>query len=334
MVSFKGVFIASCAIVLAGNVAADEKQDFDDFIISIQTDNDFYFSDRDEEYTNGQRLNVSFPFRKEPKWLMKAVDWFPVGEESKFRRYSLTFGQSVFTPRDVSRPDIVITERPYAAYGYLGAGYADPKDFHTDLFNINVGVTGKLALGEAIQKTLHDLKGSKEPQGWVHQHGEELTLMAQFVRMHAGREGSLIGGDYWDVTPHSGFSLGTPNSHLMGGVTFRVGTAIGREAGGLPVLQPQMIVHDIYRSDPSFAFNVVAGIESRLVLYDFSLDGSLFGGNKHTVEKKTFVTQAHLGFVAYYRGWRWGYTHIIESKRYDLQKRRHTYGSITLSRYF
>lgn len=318
-------------------VTAEEtksKPDSDKYLVSIQTDNDFYFVGRDEDYTFGQRGTLSFPFRKEPDWLMKAVDWFPLGRESKHRRYNMSFGQSVFTPKDVLDPNIIEGERPYAAYMFLGAGYADPSDFHTDLFSINLGVTGDLALGEVAQKALHRTKGSKEPQGWNNQIGTEGTLMMQFVRVFAGREGSRIGGRYWDVTPHAGFSIGTPNTHLMSGVTFRIGTGIDREAGGLPILQPQMAPHDVYDGSQGWAFNIVAGLEARTVLYDYALDGALFAGNPHTVNKKTFTGQAHVGFVVYKGPWRLGYNHVIRAKEYEGQRRRHSYGSITLARYF
>ena len=325
-----GVMLAGASLLATSGLLAD---DVDDYIIAIQSDNDLYWGKGDEEYTNGQRANVSFPPGKEPDWLVPIVDWFPVVSEHKNRRYSITYGQSVFTPADIRRETVAENERAFAAYMYLGAGYADGGDYSTNLVNVNFGVVGDLARGRQAQKIIHSIKGSSAPIGWKNQLGNEAAVMVQYVHLWSGSQGSMFGGKYWDVTPHAGFSIGSPNTHVMAGTTFRIGTGIDREVGGLPLVQPQMAVHDIYQSDDRFAINFVAGFERRYVFYDLTLDTGIFQ-NGHSVNKFRKVGHFHVGFAAYWRKWRWGYSHVFEAKKYSTQPRKHHYGSFTISRYF
>lgn len=327
-----------CIMVLlfqsAPVVSADKKTIYNDTMITIQSDNDFYFTGRDEDYSFGQRLTIGLPFKKEPKWVMGLVDWFPIGQESKYRRYSITFAQNVFTPKNLKTSEIVADQRPYAGYGYLGVGYSDPADFHTDLFNIAFGGTGDISMAQLTQDTLHGWKGIKNAAGWDNQVGTEPTVMLQFTRLYAGREGSPIGGESWDLTSHINIAIGSPHTHLSKGVTLRFGTGIDREPGGPPMILPQLTPHGDYSAAGGLDFTVFAGIEARVVAYDFSLDGALFASNPHTVDKKWLTGQAYAGVTLYAGKWRLAYTHVVQEKTYKLQARRHSYGSVTVSRYF
>jgi hypothetical protein len=94
-------------------------------------------------------------------------------------------GLLVFTPRDLSVRTVVQGDRPYASLFFLSAGrrYASADGVVAYDTSLTVGILGLAAAG-AVQRALHDVTGSAQPKGWVHQvsAGGEPTVRYSLAR--------------------------------------------------------------------------------------------------------------------------------------------------------
>ncbi len=84
--------------------------------------------------------------------------------------HAFAAGLLVFTPRDLNAHGPVPGDRPYASLFFLSAGrrYASPDADIVYDSSFTVGMLGLAAAG-AVQRALHHLTGSVQPQGWSHQ---------------------------------------------------------------------------------------------------------------------------------------------------------------------
>jgi lipid A 3-O-deacylase len=175
----------------------------------FQVENDFlpvpYTQPGDRFYTNGIRVSlgkgVFAPGADAsgfPVWLRPVRRWCP--NCLIFPNFS--FGQQMYTPEDIENPGPQPGERPWAAWLYAGFGAAiDPSDVTRHDVEVQVGITGEAAGGEAAQKFWHRLTNSPEPRGWDNQLGPDLGVNGYYDFQHI-----LISADDdavidWDFVP-------------------------------------------------------------------------------------------------------------------------------------
>ena len=99
-----------------------------DYVISIQFENDFFGGGSDRHFTHGTRLEC---LTQPIKWITDAADkipWFSSEKALKNpkdalkARASFSIGQNIYTPEDISNPELILDDRPYAGWLYLGFG--------------------------------------------------------------------------------------------------------------------------------------------------------------------------------------------------------------------
>lgn len=160
---------------------------------------------RDQDYNGGAEVTLSGQHAGPAAWLDHAlalVDLATCPSERFVRSgwasaHAFAVGLLVFTPRDLAAHGLVIGDRPYASELFLSAGRrytATDADVAYDS-SLTVGILG-LAAAASVQRELHQLTGSTQPQGWSHQisAGGEPT-----VRYGAARQAILAdyGGAAW-----------------------------------------------------------------------------------------------------------------------------------------
>ena len=120
---------------------------------SLYWEND-YLAKTDSNYTNGGRLTWTSPWISwkpdgdsvQPgttPWyhsLTKAMPFFyaPGFQSAMF----LAVGQSIYTPDDLSRQDLIVDDRPYAGYLYLGFGFIRRSARYMDTLEVDAGDRG------------------------------------------------------------------------------------------------------------------------------------------------------------------------------------------------
>ncbi|HTT38322.1 MAG TPA: lipid A deacylase LpxR family protein [Burkholderiales bacterium] len=175
---------------------------------------------RDQDYNGGGEVTISGQHAGLPGRLLDRALGFIDGRTCPGDRFAapgwstahaFAAGLLVFTPRDLSAHDVIDGDRPYASEFFISAGrrYTSPNADVAYDSSLTVGMLG-LPAAESVQRALHRLTDSIEPQGWAHQisAGGEPT-----VRYSAARQELLgtFGGGAWhgDSKWTAAGSLGT-----------------------------------------------------------------------------------------------------------------------------
>ncbi len=137
---------------------------------------------RDEDYTGG--FTFTFSGARATKYpislqrVLHSTDKFfrftkAYQGKDYFQRHSFEFGLTLFTPADISTPDPIFDDHPYASLFFI-ANTQQTIVPELDVAYRSVFTLGILGLPLAgdIQKGLHDLIGSEEPMGWDNQISE------------------------------------------------------------------------------------------------------------------------------------------------------------------
>ena len=143
-------------------------------------DNDLLTAgENDQDYTGGIAITLSGALATERPWSvdgwLTALNGFSgfekvYGDVDHFQRHNFEFGFTLFTPVDISTPEAIADDHPYASLFFVS------NTQQTVLPNRNVSYQSSLTVGflglqlaEDLQGLIHNLTGSKKPQGWANQ---------------------------------------------------------------------------------------------------------------------------------------------------------------------
>jgi hypothetical protein len=310
------------------------------YILYLEND---LFNGTDSDYTSGVKFSwVSAnlqDFLKDPclpHWVRQfnqfSESLHPRGDIS--RNMVITAGQSMFTPRDRYRTELLRTERPYAGWLYLGLGYNARDELRMDAIEVNLGVVGPAAVAKPSQDSIHDLLGKSRFNGWDNQLRNEpgIQLVAERKRRIASSTGSAR--PRFDAINYYGASLGNVKTYLNAGMELRIGNRIPDDFGTSPIRPTgdsnAPIGAGNVRHFSTGGVHAFVTAEASVIARDIFLDGNTFVESHH-------VTKKHLvGDIAGGIAWQWPggkitYAHYIRSKEFVGQEATHGYGSITLS---
>jgi hypothetical protein len=281
--------------------------------------------------------------------------WADADNPAHAQNVVVKFGQSMFTPRDSTRTDLIPDDRPYAGLLYVGMSWNRRKhEPHNntevlDTREITLGVIGPLALAQPAQDFIHDVIGTERFQGWDNQLRNEPTVQMALDRKFKAYqgEGAIQPGFSADHIRSLGLQLGNIETSGTMGIEGRIGWNIPNDFGTYPIRpgaenRPPSAA-SIHGGDgkgttqsgrPRAGVHLFGTLETKLVLHDFSLDGNLFESS-HSVTRSPWVAQAAIGLsaqspiaghavkLAVMRVWR--------TREFEEQGPSHAYGSVTLS---
>jgi hypothetical protein len=331
--------------------------------ITARLENDL-FADTDQNYTSGVAFTaVSHDMvgKLNPECLPTAIRlhatlityldpgfWSATENTTDTQNLVVKFGQSIFTPKDPSRTDLVQDDRPYAGLLYVGMSWNRRKhepqsDLEVlDTRELTLGVMGPLALAQEAQDLIHDVIGAEKFQGWAHQLGNEPALQMALDRKfktYQG-EGAIRPGFSADTIRSLGLQLGNIETSATAGIEGRVGWNIPNDFGTYPIRPgaenrpPSASRSMASLARPKAGVHLFGTLQSKLVLHDFSLDGNLFQPS-HSVTRRPWVAQAAVGvsaqtlFAGY--GLKLAVMRVLRSREFEEQGSSHAYGSVTLS---
>jgi lipid A 3-O-deacylase len=316
---------------------ADKEHDLDSSqFFNLQFENDLFGSGEDSHFTHGTRisyLSKERPTHFQSKLKSTVLAAIPKFFIPKTRRLGLIFGQSIFTPDDISRSDLILEDRPYAGWLYLGAGFVteggERRKFMENL-EINIGVVGPAALGRQIQSGWHKFIHVKEPKGWANQLHNEPGFIFFYERKWPFRPPQEKFNKIIDLTPSAGFALGNIFTYFATGLTLRLGYNIPNDYGP-PRIRPGLAGSGFFTPQNKFTWYIFAGVEGRAVGRNIFLDGNTFQ-DSHSVDKKTLVGDVQVGIVVtLYRNYRMGFTNIFRTKEFNGQPESDEFGSLNFS---
>ena len=255
-------------------------------------ENDFLGGDTDQWYTDGWRFTYG-------------VD--NVG--------AFFISQNMYTPADISEPIIEPVEGDRRYVGWLNLGYScwwnelGPGKLYTEA---SIGLTGPSALGEDIQRGIHDIFGHQDPKGWDTQTADRLAVQTyakyQLTIVNPGRE--WAGAEAW-IGASAGNVQVAPEVALI--------AKFGRG------IESPISVDNISVKSVKNSLYAYAGAIMRWQVYDYPIEVSdgvqLKNNNLDNVFGVTWETTS--GFDV-------NYQLTIRTTQYIPQPASHKFGSISL----
>ncbi|MDP2137434.1 MAG: lipid A deacylase LpxR family protein [Candidatus Didemnitutus sp.] len=301
-------------------------------VVSFENDN--FFSGSDRHYTQGARVTWLYDAGAR-SWATEmarsTLRLFTQRVEDSEAKLAVSFGQDMFTPENTSTATLIPTDRPYAAWSYLAAGFhvidvapldaVGVKSRGTSLIaEVSLGMVGPAAQGAQLQNAWHDLIKVERSHGWPNQLRDEpgLNLAFEWRRKfwHRG---------WIDAVPRAALVLGNVQTHASVGGTVRIGPNLPNDFG-----------HDLIRAasgnvarTSQFSAYGFASADARLVGRNIFLDGNTWR-DSHAVRKRPVVADFNTGFALNWPRFRLIYTQNYRTTDFYGQPRRDVFGSVSL----
>lgn len=340
---------------------------------TVRLENDVFIG-TDQNYTNGIAVTaVSYdiagklraecmpvPARLQAELItfLNPGFWSEAENPANTQNVVVKFGQSMYTPKDLVRTDLIPNDRPYAGLLYVGMSWnrrkSNPQSSleMMDTREITAGVIGPWSFAEQSQNTVHDAIGSARFQGWQNQLKNEPALQLAAERKYKGYRGSGLNtpGFSTDSIGSLGVRLGNIETSASVVVEGRIGWNIPNDFGSYTIRpgaenraptapSTQGVSSDLHQElvNARSGIHLFGTLETKLVAHDFSLDGNLFQAS-HRVTRRPWVAQAAAGIsingAMAGHGYKLAVMRAYRTLEYEEQETNEAYGSVALSMEF
>lgn len=235
-------------------------------------------------------------------------------------KFGIAFGQSMYTPTDLTIAEDQPGERQYAGYLYLEGSY---RRVPTEFGAIQLGFIGKNSLSEQTQKTVHKWIGSKDPKGWDNQiEGHGVEAQAYYKKMFY-----LIESEYYYLCPALTLSGGSVNAMATPGIfNYLCFNYKPSYEHGLLVTETRGIDNNFSRLASWIpSVYLFAGAECDMVAYNYFLDAK-----ESTVDKEYFVGEFSAGIGLQIKNFISRFSYIFRTKEYEEQKHPANFGVLSI----
>lgn len=324
-------------------------------VASIQFENDIGFGGTDRHYTHGSRVSCmsdnqtgDATAREIAGALSFNLGGYALLDSNREVRYSVALGQTMFTPEDLTRTDLIDGDRPYAgwlfgSFGLVLGPRAAQKAGSTafdrmESIQLTLGLVGPASGAERTQKLVHSVIDAEKPRGWRNQLRNEPGFILEYEQKWRTDSWNLLPGSNLlqvDLMPSAGVALG--NIHTYGSVaaTFRIGNRLANDFGP-PRIRPSVAGSEYYEPSPDEQLGAYLffSVGARAVARNIFLDGNTFQSS-HSVEKNNFVGDLQVGAVFSLWGTaRVSLTHIIRTREFEEQDALNQFTAFSLSFHF
>lgn len=288
----------------------------------------------DNAYSSGLKLSYIAAEDRVPNWAEQAMQKSQTlrealeGSQSNF---GLSIGHQIYTPNDVRREDLIIDDRPYAAWLYLGFSAHFKNAAQSHAIEVDLGIIGPEALGKQVQNNFHDFISTYRSEGWKHQLATEPTLQISYQQRLRFIEFKIRDQNYVDVIPFFGGGLGNVSVDLHAGAMVRAGNILDGDFGPS---RPSMTNGDTFVTPisdgvPQTSFYVFASAQGYAIAKNIFLDGNTFRSSHH-VKKYPFVLETEFGAVGRYRQWSASWRFVSRSPEFEQRSVVNSFASISL----
>lgn len=342
-------WLLGCALAACGgNALAQDRcpealtMDLYPPVVSLRVDNDL-FGSQDQGYTSGVGLSLVSPNLKNytgdpclpalARWINGHVERIqPEGYDQQ--NMVLSISQSLYTPNDPRRTDLIQNDRPYAGALLVRLGYNAREDNHLRTTQLALGTVGPAALGKQSQQLIHRITGSEEFLGWDRQLRNEPVVNLIHERSDRLPARALGNGNLqWDAIGHWGGALGNFATYMNTGFELRLGRDLPDDFGSSPVRPAGNNTAPTIdrRVDAGWSWHAFLAADARWVLRDITLDGNTFK-NSHSVDREAVVGDAALGFAVIRGRTKFAFARYFRTREFHGQQEHPNYGSFTISR--
>jgi lipid A 3-O-deacylase len=213
-------------------------------------------------------------------------------------RFGLSITQTIQTPNDIGRKDLIKNDVPYAGILILQGSWYAYNDTEFRGFEITAGVVGPPSLGEQSQEAFHKLSQRMLPQGWNNQiRTEPLFELAYMRKKKIWRIGSP-GGLSIDSTIDGNAALGNLFTHATAAMELRLGRNMPGGFAHIPNITGYGMNYVAALQPAHYhagSFYGSLALRATALAHSVFLDGNLFR-DSHRVDKKPLVGQIIAGF--------------------------------------
>jgi lipid A 3-O-deacylase len=243
---------------------------------------------------------------------------------------SFALGHNLFTPEDISTPDPLPDQHPYAGWLYGGYSMVVAHKNLVDTFALDVGIVGPGAFGEEIQRGWHRIIDGEDPRGWDNQLRNEPGIVLTYQRQWRYDLRNSFGQFGFDILPTAGASLGNVLTQANMGATIRAGYNLGNDYGP-PRIRPALAGSvTLDHGSDGISFYLFGGVEGRAVLRNIFLDGNSFRDSLN-VQRKPLVADFQVGAAFQTHAFQIAYTFVIRTEEFDGQADAQKFGAVSLS---
>ncbi len=317
-----------------------------------------YFGGTDQHYTNGVKLAWLSPDLTEwgrSGWRQRFLEALPfVNREGTQKNLGISFGQKMFTPRDISTTDPDPLDRPYAGWTYFEFSFLAKTDRRADTIAVQLGMVGPHSYADDIQTWVHDLIDDDTPMGWKHQLHDEFGVNVAWERKWRLYARTVTAADrfglsinpftskadqdraHWgiDFVPHLGAVAGNVKTYANAGATLRFGYNLPSDFGVSLMRPAGLAAAPIDDLDPRvrggcWSIFLFAGVDGRAVARDIFLDGNTFKDSR-SVDKEPFVADFTTGIGLIRGSFQLTFTRVLRTREFETQLGSNSdFGSVT-----
>jgi lipid A 3-O-deacylase len=304
-------------------------------IVTVVIENDSIGGGTDKNYTSGASINYTDVNAKFPKIAHRIDKLIPTFEINQTSSIHYSLGQTIFTPKDTSQTNLILNDRPWAAFLYGTIGMITLTDNHIDEVEATLGIVGPAALGEQSQKFIHKyVTDSPTPKGWSHQLKNEPGVMLAWQRSWPMFLQKETGNYFWSLKPYAGITIGNIRTYANTGFTLRLSPADSKWQDSPIRIRPAMPGSGIYEIPRKrWSWSLFTGLETRAVGRDIFLDGNTFA-KSHSISKNSFVADATAGASLTYNNTRISYTLVYRTKEFKTQDNPEIFGALSVGMRF
>jgi len=280
----------------------------------FEMNNDVIF-DSDNQFSNGWAFQVHTPVARNwssvegPAEFLKDIGaWLPslTGEGLNYRM-SLSIGQILQTPDEITDPNLIPEDVPYAGVITTKASWIAYNDTDFRGFEIVFGFVGRPSLAEQTQNFVHNIIDSNIAEGWDNQLKNEPVINFNYMRKKKFYQAGESSGFAFDSSVSGDVQLGTLFTSAGAFVETRFGFNMPRGFGFRADPVGRFLTYDATlspsmknRSSIYATFNLGASY----FVHNLLLDGNVFRDGSHSVEKEDVLGMASIGF--HYERPTWG----------------------------
>jgi len=297
--------------------------------VSVTLENDLFGKGTDQNYTNGIRVGW-FEAGRKPPGITEHIDEFvPFLDVNDTTSVTYSLGHNLYTPDDIGSPEQDPDDRPWAAFVYASIGMVTLDEDYLDEYEITLGLVGPAALGEEIQKTVHDVVGSPEPRGWDNQLNNEPGLILSWQRRWPKSLREDLAGTYLSLAPHFGLTVGNIYTYANAGATFKISSQRGRWADKPLMVRPSIPGTGFFPAAKNVYWEIFLALEARAMARNIFLDGNTFEAS-HGVDREPLVGDLSAGFTMTWRRLRVGYSLVYRTREFEGQDEEDLFGAVNI----
>lgn len=301
------------------------------------------FAGTDQHYTSGLKLSWSSRDLDQLGDSSYASPFLPIfnllpyiNQTDYQKNLVFALGQNIYTPVNTDARALVLDDRPYAGWLYLGIGVVWKNADVRNSLVLDLGVVGPWSYGEEAQSFIHDLRGFGSPNGWDNQLENEVGFTLAYERKWRWPKHERRSGFDWETLPHAGVALGTVKTFLNVGGEIRAGINLPDDFG-TPSIGPAATTSTPVdgalaadRSRIDLGTYVFARVDGRAVARNIFLDGNTYT-DSHSVDSNPLVADLSAGVAVNYKNTKIAYALVYRTREFKGQDEGQTFGTVSLN---